>query len=173
MNVSQNLLKLILTFILFPNCKNTVQNERVHFFEALEIGKTKRNSNFLIEARFSECGEWGGHSEKINLYSDTNLNIYAWYQVYSYNCDSLYFYYGNENLNPIIEKDKLLGDKEKQSIKDYIQRLSQAKIIERFPGHSGNVFLVANSDSSLFIKVYDRTEENVNSFNKLTNELFN
>ncbi len=106
MNVSQYFLKLILTFILFSNCKNTVQKVRVHFFEALEIGETKRNSNFLIEARFSECGEWGGHSEKINLYSDSNLNIYAWYQVYSYNCDSLDFYYGNKNLNPIIEKNK-------------------------------------------------------------------
>jgi hypothetical protein len=91
-----------------------------------------QTSNLSIEARFSECGEWGGHKERIIVFADTNMNIHARYLVYPYNCDSLKFYYGNENLFPVVDTTIRVGDSEKQSLTDYLQRIMEAKWLRDF-----------------------------------------
>jgi hypothetical protein len=152
--------------------KETQHKEEVIFFYPLELGATNQTSNLLIETRFDECGEWGGHKEKITVFADSTMTIHANYQVFPFNCDSLDYYYTNQNLKPTIEKAIVLGDKEKNSVSDYIQRLIQAKVTERFPGHAGNIFYVVNSDSTLVIQVYDQNEATVKSYKRLTTELF-
>jgi len=57
-----------------------------------------------IEARFSECGEWSGHKEEIIVSSDRKENIYATYKISPFNCDSLDYYYGKNDLAPTSSK---------------------------------------------------------------------
>jgi hypothetical protein len=172
---------LLLTLVLLFYCKQPSNpssnknkpNAKVPFFDPIALGAMDQTSNISIEARFSECGEWGGHKEKLIVFADTSMNIHVRYLVYPYNCDSLKFYYGNENLNPVVDTTMTVGDIEKRSLSEYLQRITQAKIAERYPGHAGNVFSVLKSDSTFFIRVYDNKESNVNDYKKLIGELLN
>ena len=152
--------------------KETEHKEEVAFFDPLELGATNHKNNLSIEARFDECGEWGGHKEIIKVFADSNKTIYANYQVFPFNCDSLDYYYTNQNLKPTIDKTIVFRDKEKKSVSDYLQRLTQSKTTERFPGHAGNIFTVVNSDSTLLIQVYDQNEATIKSYKTLVIELF-
>jgi hypothetical protein len=164
------------TFINLTGCKQkfkeTGNKEEETLFDTLELGATNQKNNLSIEARFDECGEWGGHKEKIKFFADSTMTFHANYQVFPFKCDSLDYYYSNQNLKPTVEKTIVLGDKEKKSVRDYFQRLKQSKITEKFPGHAGNIFTMANSDSTLLIKVYDQNEATVKSYKRLVTELF-
>jgi hypothetical protein len=149
------------------------RKQPVAFFDPMELGSTNQTSNLKIEARFDECGEWGGHKEEIIISSDKKENIYATYNIYPFNCDSLDYYYSKRDLTPISSTTILLTDKTKKSIVDYIHRLTQSKISERFPGHAGNLFSLVNTDSSLNIQVYDNKDFDVKSFRQLIAELTN
>jgi hypothetical protein len=165
---------ILCTFAILTKCKQKIkegQKAEVAFFDPLKLGATNQTSNISFEARFDECGEWGGHKEKITVFADSNMSIHATYHVFPFNCDSL-DYYTDLNLKPTVEKTIVLNDQDKESISGYIQRLTQSKITERFPGHSGNLFTLKNSDSTLFIQVYDRNEATVTSYKRLVTDLF-
>jgi hypothetical protein len=167
---------ILCALTILTSCKQKTKKAEhkaeIAFFDPLELGATNRTSNLSIETRFDECGEWGGHKEKIIVFADSAMSIYANYQVFPFNCDSLDYYYTNQNLKPTINKKLVLSDQGKKSVSDYIQRLTQSKIAERFPGHAGNMFSVVNSDSTLNIQVYDRNEASVKSYKRLVTELF-
>jgi hypothetical protein len=162
-----------LLLIFLSSCQQKTEHKdqysEISFFDPFEFSQA---DSLLINARFSECGEWSGHKEEIIIDADKNGNFHAHYKVYPYNCDSLKYYYANENLKPKFDKAITLNDKGKQSIIDYIKRLTQSKITEQFPGHAGNVFSVVKSDSTLIINVYDRKQYDLDSYNKLVTELF-
>lgn len=154
--------------------KTTKQNTPVNFFDPIEYGKDIPGK-LSIETRFSECGEWGGHKEEISVYADSNKVFRADYRVYPYNCDSITYYYGNRNLEPVMVKTVALGENEKKSILDYIRRLTQSKINERLIdllSNTNNVFSIVNFDSTLFIKVRNQKEVDMNSYKKLVSELY-
>ena len=169
----------LVTLIILTACKQQKvdkveeNKESIVFFDPIELGSTNQLSNLKIEARFSECGEWGGHKEEIIVSSDRKENISATYNIYPFNCDSLDYYYGKNDLTPTSSKTILLNEKTKKAIVDYIHRLTQSKIAERFPGHAGNLFSIVNTDSSLNIQVYDNKDFDVKSFRQLVVELSN
>jgi hypothetical protein len=141
------------------------------FFQPNELIEGKSQSILKIEAKFHECGEWGGHKEEITVIADNNYMFYAIYKVYPLNCDSLKHYGYDINYKPIVEKIILLNEMSKKSIVNYIHRLIESKMTEQFPGNAGNSFLVLNSDSSFVIKVYDEKEFDILSYNQLVTEL--
>jgi hypothetical protein len=147
----------------------------VTFFDPMEFGAVNSEGRLSIEARFSECGEWGGHKEEIVIYADSSETFHADYRVFPYNCDSLSYYIGNKNLKPVISKTVTIQEKDKKAIIAYIQRLTQSKINERLidgASNAGNVFSIANPDSTFFISVRNRKDADANSYNKLVHELF-
>jgi len=175
-----NLQILTFTFffsiILLTACNPKQQTEHysrnsITFFDPIKFSTQNNKNTFKIEARFSECGEWGGHKEEIIIFADTSRMFYATYKVFPFNCDSLPYYNYKENLTPTIIKTIVLNDTTKKSIIDYILRLTQSKITERFPGHAGNFFSIANSDSTFYIQVYDSKEFDIKSFRQLVTEL--
>jgi hypothetical protein len=178
MNSNFSILILIITFLfIFSNCdqkaKHAEQKKGVTFFDPIELGEFNGTSNLSIEAKFSECGEWGGHREVIKVNSDKQQILYATYNVYPFNCDSLNYYYGNRNLNPIINRKVILDEQKKQSIIDYVERLTRSRIVQRLPtSNANNVFSIVNSDSTLVIRVYGNREYEIQSFKKVVFELF-
>jgi hypothetical protein len=168
---SLSFLLLSIFFLLGCRQKSSRTSKKSHsnIFSFLKLSQT---DSIYITARFSECGEWGGHKEEIIINADERWNTYVHYKVFPYNCDSINFYYSNDNLLPKIDTIINLSDRGKQSIKEYIQRLAQSKVMEEFPGHAGDYFSVVTSDSALIIKVYDDKLSNVDSFNKLVSGLF-
>ncbi len=146
--------------------------DSLYFFDPVQIGSLNGTSNLTINARFSECGEWGGHQETIIVNADRDNNFYATYKVYPFNCDSLDYYYVNDTLKPIVDKKIALTNDSKKSIVAYIQRMIRSKITERgVPHHAGNYFSIINSDSTFIIEIFDTKEFDVSSFRQLTTEI--
>src|SRR5450432_3509346 len=167
----------VIIILLFPSISCTerakkIDNKQPIAFFNTGFGGFSQRDSIIIKAIFSECGEWGGHVETIIVNIDKERKFYATYKVYPFNCDSLDYYYGNESLKPIATQKTFLSDNGQQSIIDYIQRLTQSKITESFPGHAGNVFSIIKSDSTFFIQVYDTKEYDVKSFRQLVTELY-
>jgi hypothetical protein len=55
------------------NTKVIEPKGEVAFFDPVELGATNQTSNLSIEATFDECGEWGGHKEKITVFEDSTM----------------------------------------------------------------------------------------------------
>jgi len=130
------------------------------------------HGTLLVETRFSECGEWGGHKETLSIDELKDMKLRVKYDVYPYNCDSINYYNANDNLNPSTHKQIDLDEDQIKPILDYIQRLTQSKISERFPGHAGNIFEITNSDSTFVLSVYSNEKADMNSYIRLLRELF-
>ncbi|MGI4866248.1 MAG: hypothetical protein ACRYFZ_20145 [Janthinobacterium lividum] len=137
-----------------------------------ELGSYDKPGNILISTTFDECGEWGGHSEKIKIYTDSNRTAYAKYVVYPFKCDSSEYYYNIKNLKPKFDTTIVLNKQKQKAITAYISRLAQAKMAERFPGNAGQTFSASKPDSSLVIRVYDSNQKNDDSYKQLLSELF-
>ena len=174
MKLTSIFLLFIISSFLLSNCgqkaKQKIKNSESRIFDFLKLTKS---DTIRIDARFDECGEWGGHKEEIIIDADEKWNIYVHHKIYPYNCDSLKFYYLNDNLRAKFDTTISLTDKKKQAIIEYIQRMAISKTVETFPGHAGNYFSVVTSDSTLIIKIYDDKRSNVDSYNELVSDLFN
>jgi hypothetical protein len=155
--------------------RSTRQNTNISFFDPMEFGATNPAGRLSIEARFSECGEWGGHKEEVIIYADSTERFHADYRVFPYNCDSLPFYLANYNVRPIVSKSIIVQENEKKAIIGYIQRLIQSKINERLvdgASNAGNVFSIVNSDSTFFLSVRNSKETDADSYKQFIRELF-
>lgn len=144
----------------------------IEFFDPITLGSTGVDANLKISAFFSECGEWGGHSEELKIftkernYKDYFLN----YTKTNIDCDNRDS--KGRNLETIVAKKTIkLTDSDKKSIISYMKRMIDSKVAERFPGNAGNSFSIINADSTLVINVYDYNSKNLKSYNQLLNEL--
>lgn len=177
--IRQLLFGLILT-LLFA-CNSSTQsdkqvdkvNEPINkFFDEADLGAFGSDTKLFLNATFSECGEWGGHEEKMVIYAKSDKEFYLSYEKFKVNCDSIGAYYGTPDFQKLESQKTLkLNQNNKKSISDYIQRMVKSKIEERFPGHAGNSFSIIKSDSTLIIKVYDYKKYDLESYNQLLTEL--
>jgi hypothetical protein len=177
--IRQLLIGLCFTFLFACNSSTTSdkQVDKINeysktFFDEADLGAFGSDTKLFLNAEFSECGEWGGHKEKMVIYAKSDKEFYLSYQKYKVNCDSIGAYYGTPNFQKLeLEKTFKLNDINKKSISDYIQRMAKSKIEERHPGQAGNSFSVFKSDSTLLINVYDNKEYDLKSYNRLITEL--
>jgi len=142
------------------------------FFDEADLGAFGSDTRLFINTQFSECGEWGGHEEKIVVFAKEDKEFYLNYKKFKVNCDSIGKYYGTPDFQK-LEKEKTLklNDANKKSISGYIHRMVKSKVEERYPRHAGNSFSVIKSDSSLIIDVYSGGSYSVDSYNRLLTEL--
>ena len=121
-NISLLTLFFLSLFFLL-NCRQRTTQPEKYFGTGLGGLGAFNHGTLYIQATFSECGEWGGHQEKVSvdIYKDMSLKVH--YQVYPYNCDSIQYYYAARNLTPIIDKSTVLRDGGQKAINDYIQEL--------------------------------------------------
>lgn len=150
--------------------KTTKRNDKVNaFFEDLNFDAS--DEKLILSAHFDECGEWGGHFERMVIYGKGEKDIYLDYQKFKVYCDSIdQKTHCPVQLKEIVRTFKL-NESYKKAIFDYIQRMIKSKMGESFPGHSGCSFSVINADSTLVIKVYDHKSFDFESYNNLLSEL--
>jgi hypothetical protein len=182
--MNRNLSIIVALFLIasiYLSCQDHRKTNQINIKDKVAYSDTSASlytdellsDSILINARFSECGEWGGHEEKIIVSMNRGTGeLSAEYNIYPFNCDSIPYYEVSQHLKPIISKRIELDNSKKKSITDYILRLLQSKITESFPGHAGNIFSVIKSDSTLVVSVYDNKEFNINSYKQLIAELF-
>lgn len=167
---------LFLTFFISCNSsthtEKQVENAPIDiFFAETDLGAFEMEIKLYLNARFSECGEWGGHNENMVIYAKADKEFYLTYQKFKVDCKIINEHNGTPVQQLELEKTLQLNQDNKKSISEYIQRMSKSKIDEQSPGHAGNSFSVSKSDSTLLIQVYDDKTYDVMSYNKLLTEL--
>ncbi len=130
----------------------------------------------FLKAKFSECGEFGGHSEELQIHSIGLNGFHAKYSRYGLECDPPPPPEPDGTPQPDLREVQIdttinLEKGALNSIKDYMIDLLGGKIEENFLNHSGNTFIIQNTDSSLYIKVYDNNIENVINYFSLLEDL--
>ena len=87
--------KVIQTFLLLLSLICTHGSDK-----AQQIDDSSKSSwgmfnhgTLLVETRFSECGEWGGHKERLSIDELRNMTLRVKYDVCPYNCESIKYYY--------------------------------------------------------------------------------
>lgn len=66
-----------------------VQSHNSTIFDPTDL----MGNSLTINARFNECGEWGGDKDRITISVDRETrNVFADYNVYPFNCDSIPYY---------------------------------------------------------------------------------
>ena len=168
------LYKLILfASLLLSNisCNNEQTGSNSPQFPA-ELNTMMNYSGMSLEARFDECGEWGGHRELVSISRDTNSALKAVYEVFPFNCDSLDKYYFNDSIKPISSKIASLNTEGIKEIREYAFQLSKDKMDEEFVGHSSNRLSIVSRDSTFIIHLHTNDQMIIARFRNLTKMLF-
>jgi len=140
-----------------------IEDGHTTFFSTLNFSSL--NDTIFIYAKFSECGEWGGHKEIIKVYLKDTI-YFANYIKYDTDCDQM-DQYGILPLKKVTDTVVNLTKSAEDAINKYCHQLLNAKINEISPGHAGNIFILQNAEETLKISIYDSNKSNVLNFNKL------
>ena len=158
--------------IFLVSCNKETEKSKLFFFNETDLGSNGSKIRIFINSKFSECGEWGGHEEKLELYAKEDKNFYLDYKKYKVNCDDVSKLYGKPEFQKLdIEQTILVDSFKKQAILQYISELTKAKITEFHIGHSGQLFSVSKSDSTFIISVYSESKKNIQNYNNLQKAL--
>ncbi len=148
------------------------------------------NDTLIISVEFSECGEWGGHIEKLFLTRNMNNIIIGQLNIDSISCENIKEF-GNysdidDNTRVIVKtKETELNLEEEKLINLFIHRiveltLNQEFIIDTVNGEeiipifkdSETNIMIKNTESTIKIN-YRNIGNNVNTFyRKVRNEIF-
>ena len=141
------------------------------FFDDLELGSGGSEGHFLINTRFSECGEWGGHLEEMKIIAKpSDSKFYLNYLKTEINCES-YVEGKGFAIDTTVTKTIALSRKSKKAILNYLEKLAVAKITSRFPGYFGNIYEARKSDSTFVLQVYDSRKSTLKAYQRMLKKL--
>ena len=124
----------------------------------------------FIEARFMECGEFGGHREKSTIFKTGN-DFFISYKKYSFECRDQW---GKRSLTQTLVTDtiKKLSILDRTAIREYINNLIAAKMRESCSGNACSTFRIYTADFSLQIYVHEASLLNEKVYLTFINSLF-
>lgn len=170
--------KLLVLLLISISCskkqdfKVEEKDKPIVFFDPITLGSSGVDAGLKIDARFSECGEWGGHHEDLKIFAKEGNYKDCFLNYIKTNIDCEKRDNNGRNIETIVvHKTIKLTDSNKKSIIEYMKRMIESKAGERFPGHAGDSFSIINSDSTFVIKVYDYNSKNSKSYKQLLTEL--
>ena len=164
--------QIFIFLLLLCSCSDSVkENSEDYFYGFLRNSKNNYNVLLTINTRFDECGEWGGHFEKITIFSkNEDEKIYADYEETKVDCGSL-GKYGNLNQNVSVRKTQKMNDLKKTAIKNYLRNLVDYKSKDFVTGNSGKSYSAVSQDSSFQISLYTNSSDCERSFKELKSKL--
>jgi hypothetical protein len=164
----------ILTLVclgLFISCNSPKNNSRNFLNDAIEknpLGFLYQSDTLTLMANFSECGEFGGHKEMINIFCNHKREYFANYTVDSIdlNCPDRF------EDNAIIVNDTLfkLTMEDEYVIIEYLDKLYKRGLISKYPSSSNDYFNAHTKYSGLNLTTYE-PDEDWFEFEKLTHQL--
>lgn len=155
------------------------------------LGIVENRDTLTITIGFSDCGEWGGHQEKIFLYSDKG-NVNARYVVDSVDCvedivpNGIYGGIDNSITKVIIDTVKTLDTREEKMMNFFICRVFEL-YLDNFASwwdgteepiqiciyqDSGETISIINSDGSLKLFYWNRDETTQTYYGVIRKKIF-
>jgi hypothetical protein len=131
-----------------------------------------------IQVEMSECGEWGGHKEKIYIYRRLDNNLYATYQRDTVPCGKIVSKNGVGVLDDelrIITMDttvRFTRTNEKQ-VKSFIKRIFKLTLMDQLPiSNFGDNYQILKTDSTFIIEYLNWANKKNTHFQTLKHHLF-
>lgn len=164
--------RILIFFWILCSCSDSEkENSDDYFYGFLRNSKNNHNVLLTINTRFDECGEWGGHNEKITIFSkNEDEKIYADYEETKVDCASL-GKYGNLNQTVSVRKTQKIDELKKTAIKEYLKDLIEYKSKGFVIGNSGKSYYAVSQDSSFQIRLYSNDSDCEKSFKELKSKL--
>jgi hypothetical protein len=138
------------------------------------FGCVKHSGHFLVDeigigdtltlkTRYSDCGEWGGHIEQIQIFD--SLGLFLKYQKDTVDCETL----PNLSHEIIESRTKRITQGDKELIQNYIDEIKRLTKEEKFPcsNASDNFTVTFKKETFGFV---DWCKE-VDNFGPLTKEI--
>lgn len=156
----------IIFFLMLISCRKNSESAAMEYaFENV----LHDNDTLLITSRFNDCGEWGGHEEKMKLYR-SGREIILNYIKYSVNCSER-----NASGSIIQHKESAnsfyLSDSQSKAVMNYMTALIKLKFTEQPIGNSGNMFSVENTAGDLHLSCYGSSYLLLDNYNILMEKL--
>lgn len=113
------------------------------------LGNLYGADTLTIKAQFSDCGEWGGHSERIDIYRD-DISLVALYRRDTVNCPNPALF--NRRL---IETSTLpLSDEDQKDVIHFLKAILESSFREPGISHAGSYYSVSKSGGELKINYH-------------------
>lgn len=174
---------IFILLILLSSCekKGKKMNRNIEFFSS-EVSKYRGTRKIIdLSAKFSECGEWGGHEENIFITTKADEKFHLTYQNYYANCDSMVLikdsvgsYYAP--FKTLVDScSVIMNQNQMNSIYKFTHNLLDAKFRESFPGHAGDNFYLKKYDGfagdKFIINFYGEDSQLIKDYIQLLKEL--
>lgn len=158
---------LILMILFSCNNSENTSNSNEYFYGYFGNSKNNQNIHLTIKTRFDECGEWGGHTEKITVFNKNNSKkLFAKYEETDYDCSN-----GNQNPKIVKSKENEIKENEKNEIRIYLKKLVEFKSNSFVSGNSGISYSAVAQDSTFIIYLYNNDDDCQKAFKKLRSNL--
>lgn len=182
-------LSLLFIITIFISCnnetntKNDTQKERTDEIFLYPCGNSQEPLNFIsyqdtfkIFMEYPDCGEWGGHQEKIFVYKNFNSEYFARIIIDSVNCDIIndgyYSFINPDSRNIFIDTLKMINIKEQKMINLFIEYMVNRYLITNYGDHSGVIFNLLNTDSTFFLHSYRSSYCTDSYYSLMRNNIF-
>jgi hypothetical protein len=172
---------ILLGILISCNSKTSTSEEKFKFFPQETAGYLEESQVLEINAQFEECGEWGGHEEKMFISIRKDNKFYLKYEFWCANCDSIVdhsdsIYTYGEALKTIEDTITIeLNKKQKEAIIVFAQDLAKAKFHEYLSGNAGNSFSIIKRggyrEPTMKISVFGYDPQILMNYAKLLKEM--
>jgi hypothetical protein len=167
-----NLFKRILILGL-PLLITSCQQYKLNLFTSISQLDTLQ-----IQVEMSECGEWGGHKEKIYIHRRKDNNLYATYQRDTVPCGKIVSKNGVGVLDDklrIITVDTTVQFKSEyeKNVKSFIKRIFKLSLKDQLPlSNFGDNYQIQKTDSTFIIEYLNFSNKKNTHYQTLKQSLF-
>lgn len=150
----------------------------------------QKKDTLTITVEFSDCGEWGGHKEQINLFRNSENELIARIQIDSISCENIRVYgdYSDldDNTRQVVKTiEKKLDSDDEELFNLFIHRILELKLNYRFSIimedneeiipmfiDAGTSIEIRNSNSTFLIVYYNIAETANTWYGKIRKQIF-
>ena len=131
-----------------------------------------------IQVEMTECGEWGGHKEKIYIHRRKDNNLYATYQRDTVPCGKIVSKNGVGVLDDklrIITVDTTIqfNSKYEKDVKSFIKRIFKLSLKDQLPlSNFGDNYQIRITDSTFIIEYLNFANKKNTHYQTLKQRLF-
>jgi len=129
------------------------------------LGNVMGLNRLELTASFDECGEWGGHDEKFDIYRENKI-LFAEYIEDIVDCKDPY----SQNRKIALKKIIRLNETHEKAISNYLKSLLEIGLKMELPFHAGTYYSAVMNDSTMILK-YHSVKSSWNEYENLKMEL--
>lgn len=165
---------LLLSFVLLLviGCSDKKYHEKANStlpkYSLENILNYNNEDTIFVKSRFSDCGEWGGHSELIKIYR-AEKKLKLTYIKFKVDCD-MRDSEGSIIQNKEFTRHVLLSNSQQLALMNYMNDLMKFQFLTKEISHSGNSFYLYNTKEDLKIYHYGNQPLLLNNYNILMTE---